>query len=232
LEVLRELQVDLCEPLSIGPGQRIAILGEATAVSDTVTARGAVPIMVLPTNGGWAARALGRPSPRPAAATQARLDLATASVDHALLPAFDRDLGDWLPAEIHRVLKPGGEVVVGLQGGPAPAGLAARIGPRDGTAGRRAGRADLAACLRWLGAGRLKVVARYGVHAGVGSRHELVPLDHGGAVLYCAEHLWSSPSRWERLVQRSAALLVAAGQAHRLFERFVLVARPSTEGKA
>ncbi len=247
-DVPETLDAELVEPVALLAGQRVAILGESPRASEAVTARGAVPIILLPPGTAWSegvqnGEAGGGPAqgkghhdgngasnghygvePRADTLppTAAPLALAPAAVDHVLIPACGPRLDDRLPLELYRVLRPGGHVVVGVAA--RPPWRRARSAP-GGPAGAR-----LAAVVRWLEAGRLAIVARYAIYLDATAGRGLVPLDHPGAVRHFVEHLWTPPARWSGLARRGAALLLTTGRHDWLFERFLVVAeRPAAE---
>jgi hypothetical protein len=248
-DVCLALESEMVESVPLVAGQRVAILGDSARASEAVTARGALPIMVLPPGARWpAGMQNGRNGSAPAAAdlreTTAelrevddeepeRLPLANAGVDHVLIPAFDPRYGTRLSGELLRVLKPGGSAVVGVRAGldwpwrgPRPAVPLAD----EGSPSTR--RAHLAGVVRWLEAGRFKVTARYAVYGEGAGAGLLIPLDHPGAVQHFFDHLWVPPAAWQGLVRRCAAMLIAAGRHQWLFKQFLVVAQPVDDGGA
>lgn len=236
-DVCWALESEMVEPLPLVAGQRVAILGDSARASEAVTARGALPIMVLPPGTRWpAGMQNGRSGSAPAVAElreaeggePERLLLTSGGVDHVLVPAFDQRYGARLSSELVRVLKPGGCAVVGVRAGldwpwrgPRPAE------PEADDAASATRRAHMAAAVRWLEAGRFKVTARYAVYGEAAGATRLIPLDHPGAIQHFFDHLWVPPTTWQGLLRRCAAMLIAAGRHQWLFKQFLVVAEPA-----
>jgi len=205
------LEAALCEPLPLEAGQSVALLGESALAAQAVHIAGGVPIVVRPAGTGWAVGGAGG-GWRLNGEQPDGLPLASAAVDHIVVPRFDPRAHLPPAAEMRRVLRPGGWVAVGVR-------------PARSRAGDRASPASVAACARWLEAGRFEVLGRYGLVEGATDRSALVPLDHLGAVQFFVERLWVPPSRWPGWARAAVARLAAAGRYGWLFKQFVVVGR-------
>lgn len=208
---IRPQNADVCALLPAVEGARVAVLADSPAIAELLAQEGLQPVLVASASGEEARR----------------LPLASASVDHVLLPDWG---AGWalLPArEIGRVLRPGGALVVGL----ACAGvLSQRPGPAGGMprppGAAQASGPGLADCQRWLEQGGFEVATRLGAYRPTPAAQDfIVPIDHPGAVHHFLDRLLVLPYRWGAVLRRYCGMLVTLGLPDRVFGRVLILAR-------
>jgi len=211
---------DLRFLLPIQPEQKIVVLGNAPEMVEVLNASGYAVINLLPDISNDSDGKTCQWNPE----TRQSLPIATANIDHVLVPLLIHQQTDWIFGELTRVLKPGGWLFLGFYGNPILNWIGVVLGKR---------RMQNKACFsvdvirNLIMENDCLVLNVYGVYRDLSHPRYLVPLENPGV----AYHLFDQfvvPRSWQtEFLRRLAAIMIRLGLQTLVFKDFGLVAQRS-----
>jgi hypothetical protein len=196
------VQSDLRFLLPIQPGHQVTILGHAPELATGIANAGGITTIVLSEDSYMRDYSS---ICHQVITNHYSLPLATASIDHMLIPMIVHRQAARLYSEVGRVLKPEGWLFLGMRNRISLHSLDFRyILQKYKSAKNRQTSLSVRTCRYLLERNNLRVESYYGVYEDLRHPQYLVSLDHANAAHYFFEQIFTPHSWYGALLQRLA----------------------------